>query len=344
MAGNPCEPSPCAGVSASLPSNCQCADPGTILAGLNVIVSDSGNCPRRLLPLRDGDLNVLNSFLYLEGNGATPSIKFTQQPAVPYPELAVIANASFGAFVVSTGDSGLHYRLSPPATANLVVQTDGSGGFKLASVPSASVPDPLTVNTLTVLETLNASGQINVGTVYGAAIPSGTIANAVGVSATGFFVKGSPVTQTAKALYYEDTVRDNTQSNFPNKTLLANGNCFIGNELSDVSGLAHVQDSFTIVIDVAGSYQIDWSGCFGKPLASSDANPGVVLLINGSVKNSGMTGLSSSYTNKVGATIIGQHLVTLNNGDLISFKVSSTASASVACQLQNLQLILTRYA
>ena len=57
-----------------------------------------------------------------------------------------------------------------------------------------------------------------------------------------------------------------------------------------------------------------------------------------------MTGLSTSNGNKVGATVVGSHIMALNNGDLISFKVSPTASGSVACQLQNLQLILTRYA
>jgi len=342
MAANPCEPSPCAGVSASIPSNCQCPDPGIVLSGLNVVVSDSGNCPRRLQPLRDGSLNVLNGLLVVQQDPSdekTPYVTWTQQPAIPYPALAITANASFGSFVVATGTLGTHYRLTPPSTASLALQTDGAGGLKFAAFPATVIPDPLAIGTLTVNTTLNASGLLNIGNVNGASIPSGTISNALGLNASNVVVKGSPIVQTAKALYYEDTIRDNTQTNFPNFILGANASCYIGNELSDTAGIAHVKDSFTIQIDQAGSYQIDWSGYFTKPSVSM--SPSVWLFVNGVCKSTGIISLNT--TTSSGGTAVGSHLMSLNVGDQISLKIASTASLSAACQLKNLQLMLTRY-
>jgi hypothetical protein len=298
--------------------------------------------------LRDVSLNVLNGLLMVQqdpvSGAQTPNVVWTQQPAIPYPTLAITANASFSSFVVATGATGLHYRLTPPATANLALQTDGVGGFKLAAFPLTNIPDPLTIGTITANTAIVCNGLLTLGNVNGAAIPSGTIASAIGLSATNTLVKGSPSVQSAKAMYYEDTVRDNTQTNFPNQNLVANGNCYIGNELSDASGLAHVQDSFTIKIDQAGSYQIDWAGVFGKPIVNSASSPAVWLYINGVCKNAGAGGLSVNYTYQVGATTVGSHLTSLNVGDLISLKISSTAATVVGCQLRNLQLILTRYA
>lgn len=330
---------PCAGTQAPLPQNCQCADPGVVNAGLNVIVNDAYLCPRRLQPMRDGSGNVINGVLAVVGNGMTASVIWTNQPQVAYPQMAPLQSQSFGQIVIASGSTGAAFRLQPPAVPNLVLQTDGLGALEFGPIPPATVPDPLTVGTLTV-NTLATVNQLVVQGITGA-IAAGTIVSFLGLNATNQFVTGGIALLTMD-FFYEQPSRTSTL--FPNNALVNGGACTIGNHIGTPSGNVNVTNGTTLTIVNAGTYRIDWMGAFARPAAGT-GTVGLSLSVGGNITNPGERGLQQSASNYATALVCGSDVEVINANTTIQIIVTGLDSAprTSGYNLQDVQVIITKF-
>lgn len=351
MAGNPNTPRNCAGTQATLPSQCQCSDPGVVASGQDVIVADSNLCPRRLLPVRDVSGNVVGGFIVYAGTGQQESVISTNQPSVPVPGVAVAAAQSFGSLLLCTGTAGLFQTLNPPATSNLFLQTDGAGGLELAAPPIASVPDPLTIGTINVNTLLNVTGNMDLTGVLNSAVAAGTITRLLGLDVSNNMVSGT-VSLISKALWYESSPLYSATPSYPNTSLLT-GSPFIAGYINDVDGItAYVSPGTALSVVGNGTYQIDWRGSFVYGNNSSICDLGLTLLINGAPANYGVQGAvqqgRSGGNNQATAVVSGSHIQQLNAGTTISLSIrasqlNSSAAPGTGYNLRGVEIIITKF-
>ena len=341
-------PKDCPGTQASLPNQCQCPDPGLVALGQDVLVTDSSLCPRRLIPARDGNGNVINGFLALIGSGLNASVQWVSQPSVVLPPLAVASGQSFGALIISSGPTGTQYVVVPPSALGLYLVTAGAGNLKFAALPAGSVPDPLSIGTLNLTTALNLTGTAAAafaGAISMTGLPAGTITNPVGLNVTNQLVKGS-LSTISKGWYFEAATR--TGTTYPNTALQTGGSCTIGNRLYDADGLASITNSTTLTLTVNGTYQIDWSGAFGTS-AGGPNDPGISLVINGSIVNPGMRGLETTGAANYNTTpVVGRHIYAGNANDTISLQVVCPSlvgsdNSSTALNLRDVELVITKF-
>ena len=254
-----------------------CPDPGTVTRAAHVSVRDFQFCDRRLLPGTGGYLIAAQT-----PNGW--QIFFTTTPAVSLEELQAVAGSVFGNLVV-IGSDGVMRKLLGPAVANQVILTNAAGQPYFGPIPTATVPDPLTVGTLTVtgLTTLNnvaVSGGINF-TGLGTSAPVFLL----GLDASGNLVKGDPATTGVQlAQFFESPTMPSAAS--PNSGATAGSNLTIGNLIFDSVGtpggaLFTATNSQTLTCLVAGAYKVEWGGQVTWTGGTNNGRPGMILLVNG---------------------------------------------------------------
>lgn len=342
-------PQPCAGTQAQLPTQCACADPGVVASGGNVIVADSNLCPRRLLPMRDSNGNVVNGLIVVTGTGQVAAVFQTNQPEVAYPETALAADQSFGELVIASGVTGKHFRVAPPGAADLFLQTDGAGMVMFGAPPTATVPDPLDIHTLNIDTALNVAGAVAINGTIALTIPTGTIANLLGLDGSNNVVSGS-VQLVDKAWFFEAASR--TSTSYPNTSLTNGGVPTIGFSLFAGNGNAIVNSGTSIKIVNTGSYQIDWTGAFGVPASAGNQFPGLSLVRNGTIVNPGQRGLftqvgAGSGTGNSTSTICGSHVAAFNANDVLNLQVVNPTNGSIsgtpALNLRDVGVIVTRF-
>lgn len=301
---------PCAGTQATLPTQCQCSDPGLVQTGQNVVVTDANLCPRRLTPNYDGSGNVVSGFLVYQGNGNVATVEVTNQPAVSYPVLSLTSGESFGKIVVVSGSTGLHYQVNPPGAANLFLQTDGAGGLEFAAPPTATVPDPLSIGTLNLSTALNASCPVSItGTITATGIAAGSVVNFVGLNSSNQLVTGT-FSGISMSMFSDQT--GPTDTTYPNAVLLANGNCiFRAQTYSDDNIAAFGLDTTSIKILETGKYRVDWQGMFGpQTTAGGRFSPSLQLQKNSAPVANGMQGGIVASTNEGGVIVYESSAVT----------------------------------
>lgn len=352
---------PCEGTQAQLPSQCQCPDPGTVALGGNVIVADQNLCPKRLLPLRDGSGNILGALIFIGGAG-TPNaaVQASNAPAVLYPPLSPASGQAFGALVIASGATGAHMRVLPPAIADLFLQTDGAGNVEFGPPPVATIPNPLNAVVLNVsgATTLTGLATLNGGIAL-AGVPTGTIANLLGFNSAGAVVSStssSPAAAINKALFYEDTSL--TAQNFPNRAIAPGSAAVIGNQIYSADGIAVISSSNTIKITAAGTYQIDWMGCFGSVTTGGTTGTFGLQLYsptNAGIAAVGMQGASAGYQSSPGSIwqgsmVAGSWMGPVNLNDTLqiiatapSYSGGLPPATPAALQLRNVTVVLTKF-
>jgi hypothetical protein len=315
-----------------------CADPGLETTGKHLLVLDSQFCTKRLANT--------NGFLYYGQNG----LRFSDSPRVPLAELEVDEDDPFGNLVICSGSNGIWRRVVPKLGVDGFLKANGDGTVSFSDPTAASIPDPLTLNTINV-STLNAT-DVNVsGTPTFTGLQTDTIVSILGINGSNQLVLGSQQTISV-ALFYE--TNDPAGPGTPNWTFPANAtaNVQIGNEISDADGIASVQDSATIRIDKPGSYVIEWYGQYssGSPDGGNSAGqsfrPGLWLTINGVIVSKG--NIETYQDRNVSGTALGKYdAVSLNAGDLIRLRGNGSMrpsnSSGRGTGLQGVTLSLTKY-
>lgn len=336
-------PDSCQGTQAQLPNQCQCSDPGVVATGQDILVADANLCPRRLLPLRDGSGNVLGAFIVYGGTGQQEAAFATQQPSVALPAVATAADQSFGSLVVCTGAAGVFSRITPPGAANLFLQTDGAGAILFGAPPGATIPDPLSIGTLNLATALNLAGgalATFAGPITATGLSAGTAVSLLGLNGSNQFILSPPVA-SSKAWFYESVSR--TSTGYPNQTLGNNSFCVLAGTLYNADGIVTLSNNIA-TIATAGTYQIDWSGLFAPP-SNGNYSPGISLVYNGNVINPGMRGgnqsAGSGYPGSV--EITGSHVMAVNTNDQFQLKITYTGTPPTQSQLQDVQIIFTKF-
>jgi hypothetical protein len=343
------------------------------VVGGNVIVSDpNGGCPRRLLPLRDANQNVIGGFLMVQANGKDSVVVITPNPQVIIPGLSVPANQAFTGIMLSAGASGTQYTLLPPAVANLFLQTDGNGNLILAGLPSGTVPDPLTLGTINVNTLLNLVGSATfAGAVSMSGLSVGAALSFLGLNAEKGLVLAPPVVN-AKALYFEApslTANNNLNQPIkntsgltpgPNEGLVSGMPAIIVNRIYDPAGLVLASGSTSLTIQNPGSYQIDWQGTFHS-INTVDVYYSLNLNITGGVF-AGIVSfgdgpvtvlLGGSQYDPQSGTVHGSYFSpNFGGGEVLSLIASVSASGASpkapdllgTMKLTNVQILITRIA
>lgn len=268
-------------------------------SGKFLAIYDSQFCPKRL--------QNVPGFLVRSGSG----MAFTTEPRVALVELEVAEGDTFNHIVVSLGTDGIWRRIKPGAGADGVLKADGNGHWILQDISTLfTVPDPLTIGTINVA-TLNAAATTISGLTTFSAMGTDTITQTIGLNAANELIKGSTPTISVASYFENSSLTDaGTPNWYPSS---ASDYCIIGNELSDPDGIASVQDSKTINIDVAGDYLIRWRGNFeGWKLAGNETSsigdtkrPGIWLVIANSVVNWGTKNVIQ--TKWRGSPVFGEH-------------------------------------
>lgn len=289
-----CNQSPCCcGSSPCQPANVvyqsTCTDPGSNNTGAHLSILDNSFCARRLL----------NGAGFLENRqtGSGWAQQWTTAPTVPLGTFQAVTNTAFGNFVI-IGSDGVWKQLLGPATAGLVLTTNGLGQFLAAVPPAATVPDPLTVNTLNTT-TLNVAGVATFnGTEIFNNVPSATITQTIGLNASNQLVIGTAATTGVQTcMFYETPTSPGATS--PNEATAPNALLTIGNLLNDsvlpaVPGGALITaiNATTLQVVTAGWYNLD--AC--AQINGTSEIAWINLQINGITVNTGNSSSIASQT------------------------------------------------
>lgn len=283
----------------------------------------------------------VNAFLVqkIDGSG-NPVIAFENSPQITPTGYNLLLGQKFNNLLAALGSNGLR-SLVPTglsATAYLIANTDGT--WSLASAPSATVPDPLTLATLNAgsVNTSDFSATGNVITFSG--LPNGTISKEIGLNSSNNLVIGTTASSGA-AQYYESTSLTSVAT--PNSTVVTNQPVIIGNEIYDPNNLSHVQDIHTIVVDVAGQYSVRWGGTFANP-GTTNHTPALYLAYNsvGNIVSNGY-GTNNSQNTLSSYSASGEWLQTLAQGDKLYVLAGGSPNTGVGNSgLRNVGLILER--
>lgn len=281
------------------PVACPYPDPGIANSLTSLLGLDYRFQPFRLANQPGLLVNQINS----SGGG---NIAFSLSPAVPFTTYSWGFNSPITGIVAALGAQGTMMRLTPSVAGFIATAADGT--FTIAPAPAATVPDPLNIGTINVGN--ETAGNLTVtATTTLSGVPVGTITTTIGLNSSNQVVSGVGA-HTSLAMYFENASRTTPTS--PNGVTTANQPLVIGNELFDPDNIAHVQDSQTIIIDTAGTYEIGWGGYWpsgsqgGAPTATT---PGIWLAIGsiGNVVSWGNTHLGQTNTN-TGQETTGTHM------------------------------------
>jgi len=255
--------------------NCPCEVPDLVDSGQHLTVLDGQFCPYRL----ENQEGLLVSRLTGSGN---VEITFSSAPVVALDVFTWTSQQEFGNLVAVNADGAMR-QLEGPATPDLFPRTNASGNLIFDTLPTAIIPDPLTIGTINAT-TVNTSALNASGAVALTGLASGTIANTVGLDGSGNLVKGGSSTGIQSSMFYESPT--SPSATFPNSNPTAGSNLVIGNQIYDSGGsIVGVVDGQTLKVLVAGKYRVDWGGFIA--FRGTKLGAALNLTINGVVVNSG---------------------------------------------------------
>lgn len=319
----------------TLMNACTCSDLGPVTQASHVMVQDSQFCPFRL----ENHVGFLVS--RVTGSGQF-LIGFSSSPVVGLDSYQMVVNQTFGN-LVGVLANGTMNQLLGPATANLILMTNAAGQFIPQALPTAVVPDPLNLTTITVTNLTVANFTLT-GTMAATGLPNGTIATTIGLDGSGNVVKGSGAGGVQTAMFFESP--SGSSLAVPNEAVIPGGFLIIGNLLYDSGGsIASVQDSQTVKCDAAGKYQIQWFGQIDT-LKASRTGMTIQLVINGIlVNNANCYPLSPTIPSAADGArtmpISGMECRTLALNDTIKLQLSSSSGSSDVTTYQ-VRLVLTK--
>lgn len=281
-------------------------------------------CVRRLLP-------GVGGFLVARQTGSgTWLIAFTNQPVVDLATYQAIAGTVIPNLVVQGSDNILRELLGP-AAANLILLTNAAGQLIFAPVPTATVPDPLTVTDLTVNNVATLNDVTIAGGVNFSGLGTGTLSFFLGVDAGGNLIQGTPATTGVQScMFYE--AASSPAATFPNQAVTAGNPLTIGNLLYDSVGtvggaLITATNSQTLTVLTAGNYDLDWCG----QVEGSGGSPSINLMINGINVNRGNATFGGPVvTTGRSANLTGFEARRLTVGTTIQLQLGSQSGASIA--------------
>jgi hypothetical protein len=268
---------------------------------------------------------------------------------IPLSNITAVQSQTFGQFIVQ-GSDDIMRTLTGPAVANLYPRTNAAGQITFETLPTATVPDPLVVNNLTVVTEANIADLNITGTVVATGLATGTLTNVVGLNSSNELIKGTiAVTGSQCAMFYESPT--SPAASYPNANPSTNDgdNLIIGNLLFDsawpngIPGagvLLTVTDSQTITVLTAGVYVIDFGALVVRGAQNDPSNTGrgtVQLSINGAIVNSGNGSQFESSAN--GHNIWGQEMRRLVANDVVRLTV---ATSYATARVFNVRVNFTR--
>ncbi len=235
-------------------------------------------CPGRLT----NGAGLLNSVVNGSGNYV---LSFSNTPKIDPEVYTAATNTAFGNLFVLGSDNRMR-QLQAPETANLTMQTNGTGDLVLAPTPTATIPDPLEVTDLVVtgdatLENLEVNGDVELN-----GISTGTAVNLLAVDATNQVILQAIGQGLSISMFFESATSPGAGSP-PNEAKNSNDYLVIGNRLFD-SGQDNiaVTTSESLTVQDAGNYLIMWQAqC--RMGGGTGRNAGVWLELNGTIVNYG---------------------------------------------------------
>lgn len=329
MSCTTCSQTPCCcGSSPCSPANtihqAACTDPGVAQVGRYLSVLDSQFCARRLAP-GDGGFLVLS----LNSSG-TPNIEFTNAPDVTLQDFTATQGQLFGTLLVQNADDVIR-ALTGPSVANLVLLTDASGNLYFDALPAATVPDPLTVTTLTATNYTLGTGVFT-GVPQFTGLSAGTFTTVVGLDASGNLVTGTLASNTVQSVMFFEAPTSPSATT-PNSAATAGSLLVIGNEIesSAASGtLVGVTNSQTLAVVQAGFYEIDYEGQVVMN-GNTAGTPSIQLLINGVIVSNGNSRAGVAGGPIRGSVAISSHYErSLSAADTIQLQLAAGSGASLS--------------
>lgn len=306
--------------------------------GRHLMVLDNQFCKRRLLPGAGGYLVATQT-----GSG-TWFYTFTTQPQIDLSTYQAITGQIIPNLVIQGADNIMRELLGP-ASANLILMTNALGQLIFTTLPTATVPDPLTVADLTVTNSFNLTSGTISGTPTFTGLGTGTLSFFVGLDGSGNLIKGTPASTGVQcAGFFESPTSPSAAT--PNAGVVAGGILIIGNLLFDSVGgtsatLFGVTNSQTLTCLTAGVYNVDFGGQVTWD-SGSQGRPAIMLLVNGVIVNNGNARPDGAITTtQRAANLWCSNLRRFAVGDTIQLQLASTASTNVS--VYEARVNVTRY-
>lgn len=326
-----CHTNPCCCQSPCDPANNiyegTCVDPGTATVLRHLLGLDQQFCQRRLIPAGSG------GFLVARQTPNGWAIGFSTAPTVALEEFLAVQGVAFGQVLVQQSDSVMR-AMNPPVTANLVLGTNAAGQAIWMPIPAATVPDPLTVSTLTVTGLTLLNNLEVTGTPVLSGLGTSALVSFIGLDASNNVVKGTPATTGVQvASFFEAPT--SPSATVPNAAAAAGSLLTIGNLLFDsvlpvVAGgaLWTATNSQTLTCLTAGVYIVD----FGGQLVWSGGSSGqgaIQLLVNGVPVNNGNARPDATITSTLrNANYWGQNMRRFAVGDTAQLQLGASSGAN----------------
>lgn len=318
-----CNSSPCC-CSTCSPANViyrgECTDPGTFTNLRYVSGLDYKFCPGRLT----NSGGILNAIQLGSGNW---NISFQNTPKLDPEVVTAAENVTFGNLFVLGSDNRMR-QLEVPASAGLFMQTNAVGQLVLGAAPAATVPDPLVINDLTVVNEAIINDLTTNGIVTLNNTPDGTVVNLLGLDVSNVLVKQALSAGVAVSSFYESP--SSPGAGAPPNIAKTNGQFLvIGNRLFDSgANLISVSTSESLTVNVAGKYLMFW---LAQSRTSGAANPnvGAWLQLNGVIVNYGNGRTSFTGGSSGNAQLFhlsGIEARSLAIGDVIQLQLSEVAT------------------
>jgi hypothetical protein len=257
---------------------------------------------------------------------------------IPLSSITAVQSQTFGQFIVQ-GSDDIMRTLTGPAIANLYPRTNAAGQITFETLPTATVPDPLVVNNLTVVTEANIADLNITGTVVATGLATGTLTNVVGLNSSNELIKGTiAVTGSQCAMFFESPTSPAASSPNANPSTPDGNNLIIGNLLFDsawpngVPGpgvLLTATNTQTITVLTAGVYVIDFGALVVRGAQNEPSVVGrgtVQLTINGAIVNNGNGSDIESSSN--GHNIWGQEMRRLAANDVVRLTLATNYPAA----------------
>lgn len=312
----------------------QCTDPGTITNARYLMGLDYQFCP--------GRITNNTGLLYAQQNGSGNfQIGFSDTPKLNPETVTATENVTFGNFFVLGSDSRMR-QLEAPATPSLFLQTNASGDVVFGAAPTATVPDPLNVNDLTVanlatFEDVEINDDIEINN-----LASGTAVNLLALDSNNKVITQTLAQGLSISMFFESPTSPNSDD--PNVAKVSGEYLVIGNRLFDSgSDNIAVTTSVSLTVQDAGFYKIEWSGQIR--LGGNNGKCGIWLEVNGTVVNLG-NGRTDSQVSNVTVTngtmnyLTGMDVREYAANDVIKLLLNETATN---CETFEVRLVATRF-
>jgi len=305
----------------------ECQDPGVLTTLRYVSGLDYKFCPGRL----ENSGGILNAIQNGSGNWST---SFQNTPKLDPEVVTAAEDVTFGNLFVLGSDNRMR-QLEVPVTSGLFMQTNASGNLVLSAPPAATVPDPLVINDLTVVNEGTFNDLTTNGIVTLNNIPNGTVANLLGLDASNVLVTQAIAAGIAVSMFYESTSSPGVGS--PNETKTNGQFLVIGNRLYDSgANLISVSTSESLTVNVAGQYMLFWQ-LQSQVSGAARTNIGAWLQLNGVIVNVGNGRTSSPIVGGDNSTpalfhVTGMEARSLAAGDVIQLQLSTTATSTISVE------------